>query len=42
MYKIEIWQNQHIIKTFESEDILDALNWYKSNKVVIDWITCND
>ena len=28
-YKIEIWQNQHITETYESDKISDILNWYK-------------
>lgn len=30
-YKIEIWQHRHITEIFESEDILEVKNWYKTN-----------
>ena len=32
-YKIEIWQYHHITETFESEDVSEVLNWYKT-----DWL----
>lgn len=34
-YKIEIWQWHSISETYESDNIEDILDWYKSN-----WLYC--
>ena len=31
MYKIEIWQHEHISQEYESDDIQEVLYWYRSN-----------